>query len=75
MAKDAISDYFKLEKSGSGEDIVYVSADSGDDVRSAFRNYFSDTQDFIVYLEEGCKILKAGGGQKRRPSTLRELIT
>jgi putative GTP pyrophosphokinase len=54
-SKDAIEDYFKLEKSGSGEDIVYVSADSGEDVRSAFRNYFSDTRDFVVYVEEGCE--------------------
>lgn len=60
-SKDAIDEYFKLEKAGSGEDIVYVSADSGDDVRSAFRNYFSDTQDFVVYVEEGCAILRASG--------------
>lgn len=73
-SKDAIDDYFKLEKSGSGEDIVYVSADSGDDVRSAFRNYFSDTRDFVTYLEEGCKILRGGGGQRRRLSTMRELL-
>jgi hypothetical protein len=74
-SKDAIDSYFKLEKSGSGEDIVYVSADSGDDIRSAFRNYFSDTRDFITYLEEGCATLRAGGGTKRRLSTMRELLS
>lgn len=74
-SKDAIDNYFKLEKSGSGEDIVYVSADSGDDIRSAFRNYFSDTRDFITYLEEGCTTLRSGGGTKRRLSTLRELLS
>lgn len=57
-SQDVIDDYFKKEKSGSGEDIVYVSADSGEDVRSGFRNYFSDTRDFVVYLETGCESLR-----------------
>jgi hypothetical protein len=56
-SQDAIDDYFKLEKSGSSDDVVYVSANSGDDVRSAFRNYFSDTQDFVIYVEEGRRML------------------
>ncbi|MGY4500891.1 putative GTP pyrophosphokinase [Bradyrhizobium sp. GM24.11] len=73
-SKDAIEEYFKLEKSGSGEDIVYVSADSGEDVRSAFRNYFSDTRDFVIYIEEGCRILRQGGGRKRRFRSMRELL-
>lgn len=74
-SKDAIDEYFKLEKSGSGEDIVYVSADSGEDVRSAFRNYFSDTRDFVIYVEEGRKILREGGGRKRRITSMRELLS
>lgn len=57
-SKDAIDDYFRLEKLGSKDDIVYVSATSGDDIRSAFRNYFSDTRDFIFYVERGCKLLR-----------------
>ena len=77
-SKDAIDEYFKLEKTGSGEDIVYVSAYSGEDVRSAFRNYFSDTRDFVIYVEEGCKILRERGlpklgrvGRERNPPIYR----
>lgn len=37
-----IDEYFKLEKVGLGEDIVYVSVDLGDDVWFVFCNYFFD---------------------------------
>lgn len=53
----AIMKYFELEKSSVGKDIVLVRADSSEDIRFAFRNYFSDTNDFVRLVEEGCERL------------------
>lgn len=52
--KDAIEKYNSLEVERQGSaDIVLVRAESAESVRNAFRNYFSDTQDFVAYIEEG----------------------
>jgi hypothetical protein len=55
----ALKKYFTLEKEASGNDIVFVRADSGADIRNAFRNYFSDTGDFVHFVEQGCQKLSA----------------
>ena len=56
-ATDALRALFQLEKENPGKDIVLVKADSSDDVRIAFKNYFSDATDFIQLIDEGCKKL------------------
>ena len=56
-ATDALRALFQLEKENPGKDIVLVRADSSDDVRIAFKNYFSDATDFIQLIDEGCKKL------------------
>jgi hypothetical protein len=39
---------------------VLVRADTSEEVRLAFRNYFSDARDFIKHVEDGCtKLVKA----------------
>jgi len=38
-------------------DMVLVRADTGDEVRLAFKNYFSDATDFIRLVEAGCQAL------------------
>lgn len=53
-ATDALRALFELEKEWPDSDVVLVRADSSDDVRLAFRNYFSDARDFIRLMEEGC---------------------
>jgi ppGpp synthetase/RelA/SpoT-type nucleotidyltranferase len=53
-ATDALRSLFELERTMPERDIVLVRADSSDDVRLAFRNYFSDARDFIRLLEGGC---------------------
>jgi hypothetical protein len=54
----AIERYEQLERSNPGNlDIVLVRADSSEDVRVAFRNYFSDTHDFVQYVNDGCRLL------------------
>lgn len=56
-ATDALKALFDLEKELPGRDIVLVRADTNEDVRLAFKNYFSDARDFIKYVENGCQIL------------------
>lgn len=58
-ATDALTALFNLEKENPSLDIVLVRADSADDVREAFRNYFSDAQDFIELVESGCAKLSS----------------
>ena len=54
---DALKALFELEEKMPGKDIVLVKADSTEEVRFAFKNYFSDAQDFINLLESGCEEL------------------
>jgi ppGpp synthetase/RelA/SpoT-type nucleotidyltranferase len=51
---EALSALFKLEQQFPGKDIVLVRASSSEDVRNAFRNYFSDAREFVRLIEEGC---------------------
>ena len=62
-ATEALSSLFTLEKELPGIDIVLVKADTSEDVRFAFKNYFSDATEFIRLLEDGCE--KLSGKAKR----------
>ncbi len=53
-ATEAIRVLFDLEQQRPEADIVLVRADTTDEVRLAFRNYFSDARDFIRLIEQGC---------------------
>lgn len=57
-ATDALRRLFELEKEYPDRDIVLVRADTSDDVRLAFKNYFSDARDFIGLVEDGCAKLR-----------------
>jgi putative GTP pyrophosphokinase len=48
---------FELEKQHPQYDIVQVRADTSDEVRLAFKNYFSDAHDFIGFVDDGCTML------------------
>lgn len=52
-ATTALSTLFELETEFPDLDIVLVRADSAEEVRLAFRNYFSDANEFINLVEEG----------------------
>ena len=65
-APDALRALFELEKEMPERDIVLVRADTGDEVRIAFRNYFSDARDFIKLVEDGCTQLANPKQLKRR---------
>jgi hypothetical protein len=58
-ATDAIRALFTLEKENPGKDIVLVRADTSDEVRVAFRNYFTDATEFIQIIDRACQ--KLGG--------------
>jgi ppGpp synthetase/RelA/SpoT-type nucleotidyltranferase len=53
-ATEALRSLFELEKELPDKDIVLVRADTSDEVRLAFKNYFSDAHDFIRWVEEAC---------------------
>lgn len=55
----AIRNYFELEKTSShGDDIVLVRADTSDNIRNAFRNYFSDAKDFVAYMKKAIQVIE-----------------
>ena len=58
-APDALTSLFILGKEIPHDDIVLVRADTSQEVREAYKNYFSDARDFIRLIEEGCEKLYA----------------
>ena len=54
---DAMRSLFALERDNPAKDIVLVRADSSDEVRVAFRNYFSDATEFVRLIDSSCKTL------------------
>lgn len=56
-ATDALRALFDMEQSNPGYDVVLVRADSSEEVRIAFKNYFSDARDFIKLVEDGCQVV------------------
>ena len=72
-APDALRTLFELEKQFPQNDIVLVRADSGEEVRLAFRNYFTDAREFIRLLDSACTKLSGHGKgtAPRKPSGTR----
>lgn len=64
-ATDALRDLFELEKEMPEKDIVLVRADSSDEVRAAFRNYFTDAREFVRLIDSGCAKL-SGQSEKAK---------
>lgn len=77
-ATDALRALFDLENQFPDRDIVLVRADTSEEVRLAFKNYFSDARDFIRLLEDGCakltktkKILDVYGPTRKKATKQR----
>lgn len=51
-ATEALKELFRLEKESPSLDVVLVKADTSEEIRMAFRNYFSDAKDFVRFLTE-----------------------
>jgi putative GTP pyrophosphokinase len=56
--KDATDSYFELEKNNPNDDIVLVRAKTFDAIRSAYRNYFQNTTEFLGYIKVGLERLE-----------------
>jgi putative GTP pyrophosphokinase len=56
-ATEALKALFQFEKDLPSCDIVLVKADTSEEVRYAFKNYFTDAKDFIYYVDEACQKL------------------
>lgn len=71
-ATDALRELFELEKNMPEQDIVLVRADTSEDVRLAFRNYFTDAREFVRLVDAACtklsgrKVLHGQPGKRRR---------
>lgn len=70
-ATDALRALFELEKKMPDRDIVLVRADTSEEVRLAFRNYFTDAREFVRLIDAACtklsgrKILQGQSGKGR----------
>jgi putative GTP pyrophosphokinase len=71
-ATDALRSLFELEKKMPDRDIVLVRADTSEDVRLAFRNYFTDAREFVRLVDAACtklsgrKVVQGQAGKGRR---------
>lgn len=63
-ATDALRALFLLEEEMPLNDIVLVRADSSDEVRLAFRNYFSDAREFVRLIDAACAKLSGHSASK-----------
>jgi putative GTP pyrophosphokinase len=63
---DALRELFDLEKKYPNNDVVLVRAETGEQVRSAFRNYFKDAREFIDLVESGCAKLTGKAVTKKQ---------
>ncbi|MBS1057181.1 RelA/SpoT domain-containing protein [Gluconobacter kondonii] len=50
----ALKELFLLENKFPGRDIVLVRANSSNELKDAFRNYFSDATEFVQLIEKAC---------------------
>ncbi|MEO7503736.1 MAG: hypothetical protein ABIT69_00965 [Sphingomicrobium sp.] len=56
----AIQEYNRLEEQLSDQaDIVLVGSRSGEAIKSAYRNYFSDAEEFVSLMKDGIAMLEA----------------
>lgn len=62
-ATEALLRLFEIEKKSPDLDVVLVRADTSDEVRFAYKNYFSDATDFLALLRQGKKKI---GSRTRR---------
>lgn len=56
-ATTAMQMLFDLEEKRPGVDVVLVRAETSEEIRLAFRNYFSDATDFVRMVNEACSSL------------------
>ncbi|WP_417850101.1 RelA/SpoT domain-containing protein [Thalassoglobus sp.] len=67
-ATTAIQMLFEFEEECPGTDVVLVRAETSEEIRLAFKNYFSDATDFVRMVSEACNSLspKSQSAKKKR---------
>lgn len=65
LFQDAMKFYFQAERDYPEDDIVLVNAPDASGIRSAYRNYFSDTTEFLSYIEQASDILEQDGSNAK----------
>lgn len=55
---DALRELFRLEKENPSLDVVLVKADTSEEIRMAFKNYFSDAKEFVRLLSQAMENLE-----------------
>ena len=68
----AITALFELERTYPEKDIVLVSGERSEDIRFAFKNYFSDAQEFVQFVSSGLKKLSE---RVRKKNSWQELFS
>lgn len=61
LFQDAMKFYFKVESEFPDDDVVLVNAPDPSGITSAYRNYFSDTTEFLSYLDQAHEVLRSDG--------------
>lgn len=56
---EALAALFELERTRPDCDVVLVRADTGESVRTAYRNYYADARDFVGFVERGLNELES----------------
>lgn len=69
-AADAVRALFQLEREFPENDVVLVRADSTEEVRLAFRNYFSDVNEFLRLIDEGVARIAVEAAKPAAPPML-----
>lgn len=67
LFQDAMKFYFKAEVDYPEDDVVLVNAPDASGIRSAYRNYFSDTTEFLSYIDCAIDTLGSDGNSKYDP--------
>ncbi len=65
-ATDAMKELFRLENEQPEKDIVLVRAKTTDEVRFAFKNYFSDANEFVKLISSGINTLRQNEPPRKR---------
>lgn len=58
-AEEALGQLFELEKSHPAAEVVYVPSSTSEEIRSTYKNYYDDAQEFLNWIGEGCKYLSS----------------
>lgn len=57
--EEALLKLFELEKSRPGADVVYVPSTTTEEIRSTYKNYYDDANEFLSWVADGAEYLRS----------------